>query len=161
MFNFYGLVDLAAILPFYIASGIDLRSIRVLRMLRLFRILKLARYSRAINRFHLAFRIAKEEVVLFISASLTLLYIYIYISAVGIYYFERQAQPEAFASVFHALWWAIATLTTVGYGDVYRVTVGGRVFTAIVLVIGLGVVAVPAGLVASALSEARKLEDTS
>lgn len=79
MFNFYGLVDLAAILPFYIASGIDLRSIRVLRMLRLFRILKLARYSRAINRFHLAFRIAKEEVVLFISASLTLLYIYIYI----------------------------------------------------------------------------------
>lgn len=153
--SFYGLVDLAAILPFYIASGIDLRSIRVLRMMRLFRILKLGRYSRAINRFHQAFRIAREEVLLFLSASLILLYV----SAVGIYYFERDAQPGAFGSVFHSLWWAVATLTTVGYGDAYPVTAGGRIFTAIVLLIGLGVVAVPAGLVASALSEARRLEE--
>ena len=53
----------------------------------------------------------------------------LYFSAVGIYYFERDAQPEAFASVFHSLWWAVVTLTTVGYGDVYPVTTGGRSFT--------------------------------
>jgi len=83
----------------------------------------------------------------------------LYVTAVGIYYFENEAQPEAFASVFHSLWWAVATLTTVGYGDVYPVTLGGRVFTFVLLIVGLGIVAVPAGLVATALSKAREMED--
>jgi len=83
----------------------------------------------------------------------------LYFSAVGIYYFENEAQPDKFASVFHSLWWSVATLTTVGYGDVYPVTVGGKVFTFLVLLIGLGIVSVPAGLVASALSKARAMED--
>jgi voltage-gated potassium channel len=69
------------------------------------------------------------------------------LAAVGIYYFENESQPESFKSVFHSLWWAVATLTTVGYGDVYPITTGGRIFTFFVLVIGLGIVAVPAGLV--------------
>jgi len=77
---------------------------------------------------------------------------------VGIYYFENPEQPQVFKSVFHSLWWAVATLTTVGYGDMYPVTTGGRLFTFVVLMIGLGVVAVPAGLVASALSQARREE---
>ncbi len=85
----------------------------------------------------------------------------IYLAAVAIYYFEPDAQHDAFASVFHALCWAIVTLTTVGYGDVYPVTPGGKIFTAFLLLVGLGIVAVPAGLVASALSEARSLEDGS
>jgi len=123
-------------------------------LLRLFRIFKLFRYSKAINRFYRAFIIAKEELVLFTFASLILLYL----SAVGIYYFENAAQPEQFKSVFHSLWWSVATLTTVGYGDIYPITAGGRIFTFCVLMIGLGVVAVPAGLVASALSQARKEE---
>ena len=80
----------------------------------------------------------------------------LYLSSVGIYYFESDAQPEQFKSVFHSLWWSVATLTTVGYGDVYPVTVGGKVFTFFVLMIGLGIVAVPAGLVASALAKARE-----
>jgi voltage-gated potassium channel len=83
----------------------------------------------------------------------------LYLSAVGIYYFENEAQPEQFKSVFHSLWWAVATLTTVGYGDIFPITAGGRVFTFFVLMVGLGVVAVPAGLVASALSKARSEED--
>lgn len=155
IFSFFGIVDVVAILPFYIGTGVDLRSIRIFRLLRLFRIFKLARYSAAVRRFHLALNIAKEEIVLFLGATLILLYL----AAVGIYYFESDAQPEQFGSVFHSLWWAVATLTTVGYGDVYPVTVGGRIFTFFVLLIGLGVISVPAGLVASALAKARELEE--
>jgi voltage-gated potassium channel len=99
--------------------------------------------------------IAHEELILYIIVTLMLLYF----AAVGIYYCEHEAQPKEFASVFHSLWWAVATLTTVGYGDVYPVTAGGRLFTFIVLLMGLGVVSVPAGLVASALSKAREMED--
>ncbi len=156
IFSFYGLVDLAAIAPFYIASGIDLRSIRVLRLLRLVRTFKLFRYSRAVQRLRNAFVLVREELILFFAASLLVLYV----SAVGIYYFEHTAQPEAFASVFHSLWWAVVTLTTVGYGDVSPVTTGGKIFTFFVLMIGLGVVAVPTGLIASALSETRRQDRT-
>jgi len=133
IFSFFGLVDLCAILPFYIASGIDLRSIRVLRLMRLFRTFKLLRYGRAIQRLRTAFAMVKADLILFFIASLLVLYV----SAVGIYYFERSAQPDAFASVFHSLWWAVATLTTVGYGDVYPVTAGGKVFTFLVLMVVL------------------------
>lgn len=155
--SFFGIVDLLAIVPFFFGLSIDLRSIRSLRLLRLFRILKLARYSAAARRFHRAILIAKEEVILFLGAALILLYL----AAVGIYQFESEAQPEAFGSVFHCLWWAVVTLTTVGYGDTYPVTVGGKIFTFVILVIGLGVISVPAGLVASALAQARKMEDNS
>ena len=154
-FSFFGIIDLVAILPFYIASGLDLRAARAFRLLRLFRILKLLRYSSAINRFHRAFLIAKEELTLFFFVSVILLYL----TAVGIYYFENEAQPEQFKSVFHSLWWAVATLTTVGYGDIYPITFGGRLFTFIVLMVGLGVISVPAGLIASALSKARSEDD--
>jgi voltage-gated potassium channel len=152
VFSFFGLVDAIAILPFYLALGVDLRSIRVVRFLRLFRLVKLARYNRAIERFRRALLIVREELVLFGAASALLLYL----ASVGIYFFEREAQPDQFASIFHSMWWAIITLTTVGYGDVYPITAGGRIFTFFILVLGLGVVAVPAGLLASALSQARE-----
>ncbi len=114
IFSFFGMIDLIAVLPFYVAPGLDLRSVRVLRFLRLFRAFKFARYSRAMQRFALAFDMAKEEILLFFAVAL----IMVYFSAVGIYYFEHEAQPEKFASVFHSLWWSICTLTTVGYVDV-------------------------------------------
>jgi voltage-gated potassium channel len=155
VFSFYGLVDLLAIAPFYIATGLDLRSIRAFRFLRLFRAFKIARYNKAIRRFHRAFIIVREELVLFVSVTLLL----IYFAAVGIYYFEHEAQPDKFASVFHSLWWSVVTLTTVGYGDVYPITVGGRVFTFFILLTGVGIISIPAGLLASALSKARELED--
>lgn len=156
MFSFYGFVDIAAILPYFLSAGAyDLRSVRLFRLLRLVRLLKLARYTAALGRFRKAFLIAKEELVIFSGLSVILLYL----SAVGIYYFEHDAQPEVFRSIFDGLWWAVATLATVDYGDVYPVTEGGRLFTFIVLVIGLGIVAVPTGLVASALGEARRKEN--
>lgn len=154
-FSFFGIIDLLAILPFYMSLGVDLRSVRAMRLLRLFRILKMARYNAAILRFRTALSIAREELVLFSCVALLVLYL----AAVGIYYFENDAQPEVFASVPHSLWWAVATLTTVGYGDAYPVTAGGRIFTFVVLVIGLGVVAIPPGLIASALTQARETAD--
>lgn len=159
VFSFFGIVDLLAILPFYLALGIDLRSVRVLRLFRLMRVLKLLRYSEAASRIRYAIVSVKEELILFSMATVFLLYL----SAVGIYYFENAVQPEAFKSIFHSLWWAVATLTTVGYGDVYPITAGGRVFTFVVLMIGLGIFAVPTGLLASALSDSvsRKKDDNS
>ena len=154
IFSFYGLVDLLAILPFYISSGLDLRAVRIFRLLRLVRILKLFRYNQAIKRFHRALVIAKEELILFGFVAVIMLYL----SAVGIYYFENAAQPDQFKSVIHSLWWAVTTLTTVGYGDMFPVTAGGKFFTFLVLMVGLGIVAVPTGLIASALSQAREEE---
>jgi len=152
IFSFYGVVDLLAILPFYLSGSVSLQAIRILRLLRLFRILKLARYNAALERIGKAIWIAKEELVLFGAVTLMLLYL----SALGIYHFEHAAQPEHFRSIFDSLWWAVSTLTTVGYGDIYPVTLGGRLFTFVVLMLGLGVVAVPTGIIASALSTVRK-----
>lgn len=155
IFSFYGIIDLLSILPFYVALGIDLRSLRALRFLRLFRILKLVRYNKAMNHFNAAIKSAKEEILLFIMVTLILMYF----SAVGIYYFENEAQPEHFSSIFDSLWWAIITLTTVGYGDVYPITVGGRVFTFFILMIGLGIVAIPTGIISSALTRSVDKKD--
>ncbi|MCY4590721.1 MAG: ion transporter [Alphaproteobacteria bacterium] len=156
IFSFYGVVDLLAIVPFYLSLGtIDAQVLRIVRLFRIIRILKLTRYSRAMNRFQKAVVLAKEEIVLFSGITAVLLYL----AAFGIYHFEHTTQPEAFPSVLHSLWWATATLTTVGYGDVYPVTTGGRLFTFVILMCGLGIVAVPTGLVAAALSKVRQNEE--
>lgn len=102
----------------------------------------------AIKRFKKAIILIKEELILFLFVTILLLYL----SSVGIYYFENSVQPESFKSFFHCLWWSVITLTTVGYGDVIPITVGGKIFTSIIVLIGLGVVAVPTGLIASALT---------
>ncbi len=149
IFSFFGLIDLFAILPFYLSFGLDLRSLRVLRMFRLFRLLKLVRYNRAMRHFAKAMLLAKEQIILFMGVTLVL----IYFAAIGIYYFENEAQPEHFSSIFDSLWWSIVTLTTVGYGDVYPITVGGRVFTFFILLIGLGIVAIPTGIISSSLTK--------
>ncbi|MHC8597630.1 ion transporter [Arenicellales bacterium IMCC55707] len=154
VFSFYGLIDLAAVLPFYLALGLDLRSLRIFRLARLAILLKIFRFSKASRRFQLAFKLVKQEILVFGLFSLAL----IYLSAVGIYHFEHEAQPEVFVSVFDGIWWATVTLTTVGYGDVVPITTGGKVFTFFVFIVGLSMIAVPSGLVASALSKVRELE---
>lgn len=154
IFSFYGLIDLLAILPFYVSRTIDLRSIRIFRLFRLVRAMKLVRYSRALQRLKSAFGMIKEELIVFLIATICLLYV----SSVGIYYFENPAQPDKFNSVFHSMWWSVATLTTVGYGDVYPITVGGKIFTFFILILGLGIIAVPTGLIASALTKSVEIE---
>ena len=98
------------------------------------------------------FRHIRDDLFIFSVVSLILLYL----AGVGIYHFEHAVQPDVFRSIFDALWWSVVTLTTTGYGDVYPITAGGRVFASIVLILGLGIVAVPTGLIASALTKARE-----
>lgn len=153
IFSFFGVIDLLAIVPFYITTmGLNLAGIRIIRLLRLFRLLKIARYSRALYRIKEAFREIKIELIIFFFTAILM----IYASAVGIYMFEHTAQPENFKSVFHSLWWAVATLTTVGYGDIFPVTIGGKIFTFFMLMIGLSIVATPTGLIASAFEGSMK-----
>ncbi len=155
IFSFYGFVDLVAILPFYLSLSIDLKALRAFRIFRIFRAFKLIRYNKALKRFSLAYKIVREELVLFVIVT----GIFLFIASAGMYYFENPMQPEKFSSIFTSGWWAVVTLTTVGYGDVFPITTGGKIFTFFILMIGVGIVTIPAGLVASALTKARQIEE--
>lgn len=155
IFSFYGMIDFLAILPFFLSTTIDMRSLRAFRIFRIFRAFKLIRYNKALNRFNIAARLVKEEIILFLIVT----GIFLFLASAGIYYFENSEQPDVFSSVFHSGWWSVVTLTTVGYGDVYPVTAGGKIFTFFILMIGVGIVTIPAGLVASALTKARQMEE--
>ncbi|TQV87558.1 ion transporter [Aliikangiella coralliicola] len=154
IFSFFGIVDFLSFAPLYLFlfTGVDARALRAARMFRLLRLFKLFRFAKSTARLRAAYGIIKDELVLFGAVSSILLFV----SGVGIYHFESEAQPEAFSSVFDGLWWAVVTLTTVGYGDVVPVTAGGKFFTFFIVIIGLGIVAVPTGLIVSGVQEARK-----
>jgi voltage-gated potassium channel len=83
----------------------------------------------------------------------------LFLSSVGIYHFEHEAQPNSYRTIFDCLWWSVATLTTVGYGDIYPITVGGKIFTFCILLLGLGLIAVPASIMASSLAAIRRQEE--
>lgn len=154
IFSFWGLIDLLAVLPLLAIINPEWIAVRVLRLLRLIRLLKLFRTSQALDRMAHAFQSVKGELAVFaVLAGLML-----YVSAVGIYIFEHPVQPEEFSSIPKSLWWAVASLTTVGYGDLVPITLGGRIFTTLVLFIGLGIVAGPAAIITTALLEADKYE---
>lgn len=153
--SFNGMVDLIAILPFFLSLAIDLRSLRALRLLRLLRLLKLARYNTALERLAKAFQDSRHELLV----STSILGVAIYLSAFGIYHFEHAAQPDKFQSIFDAMWWSIATITTVGYGDIYPITIGGKIFTFFVMLASLGLVAVPTGIFATALLSVKNHEN--
>jgi voltage-gated potassium channel len=142
------IIDLLAILPFYLAFfiSIDLRFLRVVRLLRVF---KLTRYSGAMN---LVLSVFKEEAHAFL-ASIVVLLIVLILASSGIYLLEHKLQPEHFGSIPAAMWWAMTTLTTVGYGDVVPITPWGKIFGGLITVIGMGMVALPAGILASGFAE--------
>jgi len=141
-------VDLLAILPFYLGAfaAVDLRFLRVLR---LFRVFKLTRYSAAMA---ILLSVLRQEAASF-GAALFILAVVLVLAASGMYLVEHDEQPEAFGSIPAAMWWAVATLTTVGYGDVTPATGMGKLFGAVVTVVGIGMVALPAGILASAFSD--------
>lgn len=151
LLSFWGIVDLLAIIPYYFGLPADLREIRILRFIRLIR------YDPAYNNIIKAFKNIQRELIIFSLITIFLLYV----AAVGIYHFENPVQPDQFKDIFHSMWWSVATLTTVGYGDIYPVTDGGKIFSSFIIFISLGIVSVPAGLIASAFSDAFKSNDKS
>lgn len=151
IFTPLALVDLFAILPFYLPMLIpfDLRFIRAIRLIRLFRLFKLGRYSDAIKLFGKVMKSKKEELFITIFA----IFILLTISSSFLYYVEHEAQPEAFSNIPAAMWWGVATLTTVGYGDIYPITALGKVLGAIISLLGIGLFAMPAGILSAGFIE--------
>ena len=141
------IIDLLAILPFYLVFlDIDLRSLRAIRIIRLFRLAKLIRYVKALDDIG---RTLKEKTPDIITA-LILIGILIFMSSTLIYYAERDAQPDVFTSIPASMWWAVSTLTTVGYGDIYPVTGAGKVLGSIVAILGISAFAIPTAILSSA-----------
>jgi len=144
------LIDLAAVAPFYLPFvGVDLRSLRALRLLRLARVAKVGRYYSSLALIKRVFRAKKEELVL----TTVLMGLLLIISSSLLYYVENPAQPEVFSSIPATMWWAIATLTTVGYGDMYPVTVLGKVLAGSIAVLGIGMFALPTGIIGAGFVE--------
>jgi voltage-gated potassium channel len=140
------LIDLLAIAPFYLPMFLpfDLRFLRALRLFRLARVLKLGRYSEALRTLGRVLRSKKEELAVTASAVLAALVV----SSSLMYFIEHEAQPKAFPSIPAAMWWGVVTLTTVGYGDVYPITPLGKITGALIALSGIGLFALPAGILA-------------
>ena len=145
------IIDLLAILPFYLPlTGLaDMRFIRSLRLLRFFRFFKLGRYLNASRVISNVFRSKREELIL----SFVITIFLIVIASCVMYYAEHDAQPEKFSSIPETMWWSVATLTTVGYGDEYPITGLGKLLTACISILGIGMFALPAGILASGFSD--------
>jgi len=144
------LVDLAAILPFFLPFVVaDTRIIRIIRLLRLFRLFKLARYSDPMKTLGDVFKAKAGD----LAVAFFILFIVLIFASSLMYHAEHEAQPEAFASIPASMWWGIVTLTTIGYGDVYPITVAGKLIAAGVAVLGIAVYAIPTGIMASAFTE--------
>ena len=163
MFSIEALIDLLAILPFYLPLffTVDMRVIRILRLFRLMRIFKLGRYSVAFGMIVRVMERRREELMI----TLTLVLVLIILSSSLMYYIEHEVQPEAFTSIPATMWWSVATLTTVGYGDVYPITPLGKVLAAFIAILGIGIFALPAGILAAGFEgeiskrEKKKLKD--
>ena len=144
------LVDLVAILPSLIPGGtLDLRFVRAIRLLRLSRVLKIARYSQSLQTLRNVLRAKREELGVTAFAGLLLLAC----AACGMYFAEHDAQPKTFSSIPATAWWGVVTLTTVGYGDMYPVTPLGKALASVIAVLGIGLFALPAGILAGGFAD--------
>jgi len=144
------LVDFLAVLPFYVpGTGLDLRVVRILRLFRLFRVAKLGRYSKALSTFGRV-AIAKRAELL---TTFSILLMLLILASSLMYYAENEAQPDKFSSIPAAMWWGVATLTTIGYGDIYPVTGIGKLLAGAVAVLGIGMFALPTGILGAAFVE--------
>jgi len=151
VFSFFGIIDLISIVPFYIKQFVllDGRFFRILRLFRLSRIFKLGRDNKSLKLFIKALTAVKNELKFTLFLSL----LSIIFSASAIYFLENEAQPEIFSSITASLWWATVSLATVGYGDVVPITIWGKVFDGIISLIGIGIVAIPTGIISASFVE--------
>jgi voltage-gated potassium channel len=148
----YGaIVDFVAIAPFFLPLifTVDLRIMRLLRLLRIVRLLKLGRYSKDIQRIGHVFWEKKEE----LGVTLAFMTMLLVIMSTIMFYVEHVAQPEAFSSIPATMWWGLATLTTVGYGDMYPVTAIGKCIAGFFSLFGIAMFALPAGILSSGFSD--------
>jgi voltage-gated potassium channel len=144
------LIDLAAIAPFYLVFlHADLRFVRVFRLLRILRVLKIARYMHALDMIVSVYRKRKEQLVI----SVMLILFMLVIASTVMFYIENEAQPDRFTSIPETMWWGVATLTTIGYGDMYPITPLGHFFGSVVAILGIGLFALPAGILTSGFAE--------
>jgi voltage-gated potassium channel len=149
------LIDLLAIAPGLVPwTSTDLRGLRAARLMRIFRVLKLGRYSQAVRKLGAAVSSRREE----LGVTAYAMAILVTLAASVLYLAEREAQPEAFGSIPEAAWWALTTMTTVGYGDVVPITPLGKLAAAAVSVIGIGFFALPAAILGSAFVEQTRRE---
>ena len=150
IFSFAGLIDLISILPFYLNySNIDLRVLRMLRLLRFLRVFKITRYNNSMKLVVDVIRDKSSE----IGVIMGLIIIIMIISSFLMYYAEHDMQPEAFPNVLGCLWWAIVTMTTIGYGDVFPVTMVGKIIGSTMALLGIGLVAMPTGIISAGFLE--------
>ncbi|SHF16761.1 ion transporter [Alkalibacter saccharofermentans] len=151
IFSFMAMIDLLAILPFYLPLMIvlDLRFLRILRLVRIFRIFKLSRYTKSLQLLGRVLKNKKEDLIV----TLFVMTILLVAASSLMYYLENPVQPEQFPNIIASFWWGIATLTTVGYGDVYPITVAGKLVSGLIAVLGIGLVALPTGIVSSGFLE--------
>lgn len=148
--TFAAVIDLVSLLPSFIpAMSSSFMVLRMFRVLRLLRVFKLNRYTHALKDIGEVF---KRKAGQLISSMLVVSFLMI-IAAVLMYDAEHEAQPEVFDNALSGMWWAIATLTTVGYGDIYPVTVVGKIMSAIIAILGIGLVAVPTGIISAGFTE--------
>jgi|JI8StandDraft_2_1071088.scaffolds.fasta_scaffold07133_4 voltage-gated potassium channel len=149
-FSLGSFIDLIAIAPFFlpIASTYDFRFVRVFRIFRFLRAFKLGRYLSATKIIGNVFKKKKEELILCLLITFSL----IVVASSFMYFAEHQAQPDKFSNIPEAMWWSVTTLTTVGYGDVYPITPIGRFLTSIISILGIGIFALPTGILASGFS---------
>ena len=144
------IIDLLAVLPFYLPLlGIDLRSLRVLRLLRILRVAKIGRYYTSLNLIKQVLLSKREELVL----SSFMMGLLLVVSSTLLFYCENTAQPQAFSSIPATMWWAVATLTTVGYGDMYPVTLMGKFLASVIAILGIGMFALPTGILGAGFVE--------
>lgn len=151
MFSFFGLIDLVSVLPFYLPMIIkmDLRFVRILRLSRIFRIFKVARYAKSVQLVGLVLKEKKESLAL----TLFLTFIMLLVASSLMYGAEHNVQPDKFTDIFSSFWWAVATLTTIGYGDIYPLTTAGRFLSGVIALLGIGLVALPTGIISSGFIE--------
>lgn len=148
------IIDLLSILPFYldVVLGfvpIELLFLRIIRLFRLFRLLKIARYLKALNIMHAVLKERKEQILVSI---MFILFLLVIVSTV-MFYVEHDEQPQQFSSIPATMWWGIATLTTVGYGDMIPITPIGKMLGGMIAILGIGLFALPAGIFSSGLTE--------
>lgn len=150
-FSPMALIDLLSILPFYLPFfiALDLRVLRALKLIKLLRILKFNRYTDALSTIFNVLKNKKEQLI----SSFLIIFLLMVMASVLMFSVENEAQPEVFKNAFSALWWAIATVTTVGYGDIYPVTVVGKLLSAVIAFLGVGLVAVPTGIISAGFGE--------